>query len=138
MSTDELFHLLALLEDSESGQLEKQEKMRLVRSFMKMITTYRADAALLANLELLVTVDLVETDLRELGGEFLEDRRDHAAGATPSSPEVDDDGLVAVDLKEDTSIYDGNTCRVKLLTSSLNSLMELIAWTDMMCDLKEI
>lgn len=59
------------------------------------------DTGLLGDLRLLIDVDLVEADVGVLllAGELLEDGADHFARTAPGSREVNDDGLVAVDLK---------------------------------------
>ena len=48
---------------------------------------------------LLIYIDLVEIDVRELVGEVLKDGRDDPARATPRCPEVEKSDLVAVDLE---------------------------------------
>jgi len=62
--------------------------------------TYRADANFFRDGLYLIAVDFIERHVAEFFnvGELLEDRGNHSARPTPSSPEVDDDGLVAIDL----------------------------------------
>ena len=62
--------------------------------------THRADADLLGDLGLLVDVDLVELDARDLLRELLEDRRDHAAGTAPGRPKVKYGDLAGAELQE--------------------------------------
>ena len=62
------------------------------------IATYRANGDFLRDLLLRVDVDLVELCALNLAGELLEEWRDHAARAAPRRPEVDEDGLVLLDL----------------------------------------
>ena len=67
--------------------------------------THRAHGDLLRDILRLVDVDLVEVDVLGLVRELLEDGRDDLARATPRCPEIEDGGLVAVDLQitpEDT------------------------------------
>ena len=67
--------------------------------------THRAHANLLRDILRVVDVDLVEVDVLGLVRELLEDGRDDLARATPRCPEIEDGGLVAVDLQitpEDT------------------------------------
>ena len=67
--------------------------------------THRAHGDLLRDILRLVDVDLVEVDVFGLLRELLEDGRDDLARATPRCPEIEDGGLVAVDLQitpEDT------------------------------------
>ena len=61
--------------------------------------THRADADLLGDLGLLVDVDLVELDARDLLRELLEDRRDHAAGTAPGRPKVEYGDLARAELQ---------------------------------------
>lgn len=58
------------------------------------------DADLGGDLLLSVDVDLEEADLLTGGGvgDLLEDGTDNPAGTAPGGPEVDDDGLVTVNL----------------------------------------
>ena len=60
--------------------------------------THRAHANLLRDILRVVDVDLVEVDVLGLVRELLEDGRDDLARATPRCPEIEDGGLVAVDL----------------------------------------
>ena len=67
--------------------------------------THRTHANLLRDILRVVDVDLVEVDVLGLVRELLEDGRDDLARATPRCPEIEDGGLVAVDLQitpEDT------------------------------------
>ena len=67
--------------------------------------THRPNAHLQADILRRVDVDLVEVDVLGLLRELLEDGRDDLARATPRCPEIEDGGLVAVDLQitpEDT------------------------------------
>ena len=58
----------------------------------------RADAVLAGDARVLVRVQLYELHTAVvLAGQLLHDRSDHAAGAAPRRPEVDQDGRVVVD-----------------------------------------
>ena len=50
---------------------------------------------LLGQLRLLVHVDLADEDVRAFGGYLVHHGGDHAAGAAPAGPEVQEHGLFA-------------------------------------------
>ena len=62
------------------------------------MSTYSADTDFLGDVRLSVDVNLVELCALNLAGELLEEWRDHAARAAPRRPEVNEDGLVLLDL----------------------------------------
>lgn len=85
VGTDDLLDSLTLVEEDKGG--------------------HGLDTDLLSDLLLDVDVDLVEAELLTGRGvrDLLEDGADDPAGTAPGGPEVDDDGLVAVDLFESTT-----------------------------------
>src|SRR3954452_495299 len=57
----------------------------------------REDLVLRGGLLVLVDVELDDAQVLALARDLLEDRADHAAGAAPGRPEVDEDGRLGLD-----------------------------------------
>jgi hypothetical protein len=64
--------------------------------------TYGSDADLLRYLALHVDIDLVKLGSFNLPRKLLEDRGYNPAWPTPCGPEIDQDGLAAVDLERES------------------------------------
>lgn len=86
VGTNDLLDSLTLVEEDEGG--------------------HGLDANLSSDLLLGVDVDLVEAELLTGGGvrDLLENGANDPAGTTPGGPEVDDDGLLTVDLRSSSVV----------------------------------
>ena len=141
VGTGELVDLVATLEGNESGHLcessDGSAAISTIQTLWRM--TYRLDAHIRADFLLLVDVDLVEINARELRGELLEDGRDDTARTTPGRPEVNDDGLVTVDLFGKVNEYRTVWYRNEILYAyDLLEVSEGVDGSDRHCGVYEI